>query len=83
MELDLFRAPPFGQGMMNVRTVIKRRQVTYQPQPSNGSPAHIFNESIIYLGFGRDHHGSTRELTIAESQEQTSAAVDLCFPVDA
>ncbi len=77
MELDLFRVPPFGHGMMNVRTVIKRRQVTNEPQPPNGPPAHLFNESIIYLGFGCDHHGSTCKLTIAESQEQTSAAVDL------
>src|ERR1700675_4937390 len=69
--------------MMNVSAVVECRQVTDQSQPSDGPPAHVFDESIVDVCSGRDHHGSASELTIVESQKQAGTAVNLCPPIDA
>ena len=82
MEINLLRLASFGQRMMNVRTVIERRQITNQSQASDRPPTHIFDEAIVHLGVGRNHHGSAGKLAIAESQKQTGAAVDLSFAID-
>src|SRR5271167_2250949 len=68
--------------MVNVCTVVEGRQITDQPHSSDGPPTHVFNEPIVDLCLGCNHHGSAGELAVVKGQEQAWTAVDLFFSID-
>src|SRR3984893_8525335 len=74
MEINALRRPPFGQAMVDVRTVIEPRQIADQPEAPDRAPAHVFDQSIVDLSFGSNHHGAAGVLAIAEGQEQARSS---------
>src|SRR6185295_16638071 len=82
IEVDLLHPPPLGQGMVDVRSVIKGRQIPHQADASDRPPAHEFDQAIIHFGLGCDHHGASRELAVAEGKKQAWTAVDLTFSIN-
>src|SRR2546422_11503078 len=69
--------------MIDVRSVVERRQIANQPEAANRSPAHVFDETVIDLGLRSDHHSATGEFAVAERQNQPGAAIHVLFSIDA
>src|SRR5438132_13404826 len=69
--------------MIDVRSVVERRQIANQPEAANRSPAHVFDETVIDLGLRSDHHSATGEFAVAERQKQAGAAIHVFFSIDA
>src|SRR5207245_10813886 len=69
--------------MIDVRSVVERRQIANQPEAANRSPAHVFDETVIDLGLRSDHHSATGEFAVAERQNQAGAAIHAFFSIDA
>src|ERR1035438_9412132 len=71
------------QAMFNMSAVVKTRQVAHESQPSNCTPADLFNHPAIYLGFRRNHHCSAGKLAVVESQKKTAPPIEFRFSVGA
>ncbi len=61
--------------MFNMRAVVKLGQHAQQAEAADGSPTYKFDEAIVGIGVGRDHHGAAGELAVVESQKQTAPRV--------
>src|SRR5207245_9190827 len=69
--------------MIDVRSVVERRQIADQPESTNRSPAHVFDETVIDLGLRGDQHSATGEFAVTERQKQAGAAIHVFFSIDA
>src|SRR5437763_4636778 len=69
--------------MIDVRSVVERRQIANQPEAANQTPAHVFDETVIDLGLRSDHHSATGEFAVAERQKQAGAGIHVFFSIDA
>src|SRR5215813_1636894 len=67
--------------MSYVCTVIQRRQVPHQTQPSDWPPTHILDPPVVGLGIGRDLHRPPCVLAVVECQEETSSRVELALSI--
>ncbi len=82
-ELDPAYGLALGKAVLNVCAIVETAQVADQAKPSDRAPADVFDQAVIDLGSGGDHHRPTRELAVIEGQEQTAAIVTLRFSLDA
>src|SRR5579859_6983061 len=82
IKFNAAHALVLGQRMLNMRAVVQSRQIANQPQPANRSPPDIFDQSVIDLSLGRDHHGAAGEFTVVKSQEQATAVVESSVALD-
>src|SRR2546426_9602105 len=69
--------------MIDVRPVVKSRQIANQPEAADRSPAYVFDETVIDLGLRSNHHSATGEFAVAERQKQAGAAIQVFFSIDA
>src|SRR5215471_16905456 len=69
--------------MLNVSAIIKAGQITDQAEAADGSPANIFDQAVVCVCGGSDHHGSAGELAVVEGEEQTGPAVDMRIAIRA
>src|SRR5260370_6723752 len=63
--------------MFNMRTVVETRQVAKQAQPSDGAPAHKFNQPVGGMRLRRDQHWAAGVFAVAERQEKRAPLVPL------
>src|SRR6266496_1308564 len=63
--------------MLDMRAVVKCRQIPNQADASDWSPTNIFNQTVVGCGSGRNHHRSAGELGVIEGQKQAWAPVDV------
>src|SRR6266496_2173933 len=82
VKIDAHGLAWFRQGMVNVGTVIKRRQVANQPNPANRPPTDEFDQSIVHFRAGSNHHGPAGKFAVAEGQKQAGAAINLLPAID-
>src|SRR5262244_2866434 len=64
------------QGVLNMRAVVQGWQIADEAKASDWAPAHVLDQTVVYFGLGRDHHGATGELAVVEGKEKTSAVID-------
>src|SRR5437667_10183719 len=69
--------------MIDVRSVVERRQIANQPEAANRSPAHVFDETVIDLRLRSADDSATGEFAVAERQKQAGAAIHVFFYIDA
>src|SRR5437867_7306892 len=69
--------------MIDVRSVVERRQIANQPEAANRSPAHVFDETVIDLDLRSDNHSAIGEFAVAERQKQAGASIHVFFSIDA
>src|ERR1700739_3868035 len=69
--------------MLNMRTVVKARKISDQTQATDRSPANVFDETIVDVGMGSDHHGAAGKFAVAESDEQAGTRIEIFFVVGA
>src|ERR1700722_13912231 len=79
IELHTSHRLALGQRMINVRAIIKSGQVSYQPQPPDRAPAHVFDKTAIYLSLGSNHHGPAGKLAVVEGKKKTATPVEFGF----
>src|SRR5450432_440586 len=75
IKLHARRRFALRQRMLNMGSIIKRRQVSDQPQSPDWSPADVFDQSTVYFSIGRDHHGAAGELAVVEGKEKAGPPV--------
>src|SRR5260370_22174693 len=63
--------------MFNMRTIVETRQVAKQAQPSDGAPAHKFNQPVGGIRVRRDQHCAAGVLAVVERQEKIGPFVPL------
>src|ERR1051325_5826210 len=68
--------------MIDVCSVVKRRQIADQPNAPDWPPAHKLDQPIIHFRTRGDHHGATCKFTVAESQEQTWPPINFLFLIN-
>src|SRR5205823_6518984 len=71
------RGPARRQRMLDVRAVVKPRQVAQQTKPSDRPPANKFDQTIGGIGLRSDKHGSAGVFAIVESKEKRAPLVPL------
>src|SRR5450432_3059725 len=80
-ELDSPSGTPLRQRMFNMSAIIKRRQVTNQPDAANRTPTNIFDQPIVDFRLGRDHHRAAGKLAVAESKKQAGTTINVFFSI--
>src|SRR5215469_14810326 len=83
MKVDAAYFLNFGQGMLDVSAIVKAGQITDQAEAADGSPANIFDQAVVGVCRGSDHHGSAGELAVVKGEEQTGPAVDMLAAIRA
>ena len=68
--------------MLDVRAVVEPGQIADQTQPADRSPANVFDQTVVDLGLGGDHHGATGKFAVVEGEEQAGTAIEILFVVD-
>src|SRR5258706_109908 len=63
--------------MFNMRTIVETRQVAKQAQPSDGAPAHKFNQPVGSIRLRRDQHCAACIFAVAERKEKRAPFVPL------
>src|SRR5436305_629860 len=77
MKIDTSGRAAFRQRMVDVRPIIQSRQVADQAGAADRSPADVFNQAIVDLGFGSDHHRTPGKFAVVETQKKTRPAIDV------
>src|SRR5215467_3067634 len=83
MKVDAVYFANLGQRMLNVSAIVKAGQVTDKTEAADGSPANIFDQAVVCVCSGSDHHGAAGELAVVEGEEQTGPAVDVLVAIRA
>lgn len=80
-ELNALCLPSLGQGVIDVCPVVEGREIADKADTANGPPAHIFNQAIVNIGIGCDHHRTASKFAIAKGQEETASVVELLVAI--
>src|SRR5216684_7270027 len=66
-----------SERMLDMRAVIKTRQIAEQAKPADRAPAHKFDKPVSRIGVRRDEHRPARVLAVVERQEKRASFVPL------
>jgi hypothetical protein len=83
IEFDAPNACTRHTGMLYVRAGKQSRKQPKQSQAPDGRPPHVFDQTIGWVGFGRDHHLAAGEFAIAKGEKQAGAAFPFARIVEA
>src|SRR3954447_10183063 len=82
MEINTTHFAHLGQRMLDMRAVIKARQVADEPDTPDWPPTYEFDQAVINFGRGSDHHSPASKFAVIECEEQTRPPIDFTFTVD-
>src|SRR3954463_953904 len=77
LEINTANFTHLCKWMLNVRAIVKARQVSDQSDAPDRTPANIFDQAVIGVGCGGDHHGAASELAVVEGEKKARPAVDI------
>src|SRR5262249_30292044 len=80
-EVNALCLPSLGQGVIDVCPVVEGREIADKADTANWPPAHIFNQAIVDIGIGCDHHRTASKFAIAKGQEKTASVVELLVAI--
>src|SRR5579884_2432190 len=80
-EVDVADTMARRERMIQVCAVIKRVQVAQEAEAADRAPADEFDQAIVGLGTGRNHHLPAGEFAVIEGEEKAAAFVGLALSI--